>query len=67
MTVQTVLEGAGAVRDAVGSHLGYSDWITVTQEQIELFADATVTTNGSTSMSPRPPLVLMARRSLTGT
>lgn len=27
--------------DAVGSHLGYSDWILVTQERINLFADAT--------------------------
>ena len=26
---------------AVGTHLGYSDWRTITQEQINLFADAT--------------------------
>lgn len=26
---------------AVGEHLGYSDWIEVTQERIDLFADAT--------------------------
>ncbi len=41
MTVPTILEGADAVRTAVGSHLGYSDLITVTQEQINLFAEAT--------------------------
>ncbi|MGI8517345.1 MAG: MaoC family dehydratase [Acidimicrobiia bacterium] len=27
--------------DAVGTHLGYSDWIDITQERINLFADAT--------------------------
>jgi acyl dehydratase len=27
--------------DAVGEHLGYSDWLTVTQEQVNQFADAT--------------------------
>jgi acyl dehydratase len=27
--------------DAVGSHLGYSDWIEITQERINTFADAT--------------------------
>jgi acyl dehydratase len=26
---------------AVGEHLGYSDWVTVTQEQVNQFADAT--------------------------
>lgn len=25
----------------VGSHLGYSDWRTITQEEVDLFADAT--------------------------
>lgn len=41
MTAATILEGADAVRGAVGTHLGYSDWITVTQEQINLFAEST--------------------------
>lgn len=27
--------------DAVGTHLGYSDWIEITQERINLFAEAT--------------------------
>ena len=41
MTAVTALDGAHAVRAAVGTHLGYSDWIMVTQEQINLFAEAT--------------------------
>jgi acyl dehydratase len=30
-----------AVHEAAGQHLGYSDWHTVDQKQIDLFADAT--------------------------
>ncbi|HEY4377012.1 MAG TPA: MaoC family dehydratase [Acidimicrobiales bacterium] len=37
----TVLDGVDAVRQAVGQHLGYSEWTTVTQEQVQRFADAT--------------------------
>ncbi|HET8930106.1 MAG TPA: MaoC family dehydratase [Acidimicrobiales bacterium] len=37
----TVLEGLDAVRDAVGTHLGHTDWIEVTQERVQRFADAT--------------------------
>jgi acyl dehydratase len=37
----TVLDGPGAVRAAVGTHLGYSDWLEITQGRIDLFADAT--------------------------
>jgi acyl dehydratase len=29
------------MRQAVGTHLGYSDWHTVTQQQIDTFAEAT--------------------------
>jgi acyl dehydratase len=36
-----VFESLAALRDATGEHLGYSDWHTVTQEQINAFADAT--------------------------
>lgn len=39
--VATVFEGIEAVRAAVGTHLGYSDWVTVTQEQVDTFAEAT--------------------------
>ncbi|SEG53867.1 Acyl dehydratase [Thermomonospora echinospora] len=36
-----VFNGISELEQAVGTHLGYSDWHTVTQEQIDLFADAT--------------------------
>ncbi len=33
--------GIDELEKAVGTHLGHSDWHTVTQEQIDLFAEAT--------------------------
>ncbi|MET8872041.1 MaoC family dehydratase [Nocardia sp. NPDC004604] len=36
-----VFNGIGELEQAVGTHLGYSEWHTVTQEQIDLFAAAT--------------------------
>jgi acyl dehydratase len=36
-----VFRGVAELEAAVGSHLGYSAWHTITQEQIDLFADAT--------------------------
>jgi len=36
-----VFTGIEEFEQAVGTHLGYSDWHTVTQQQIDLFADAT--------------------------
>jgi acyl dehydratase len=38
---KTVLDGLDGVRAAVGRHLGHSDWIEVTQDQVNRFADAT--------------------------
>ncbi len=38
---ETVFEGIDAVRAAVGNHLGFSDWTTITQEQVDTFAEAT--------------------------
>jgi acyl dehydratase len=38
---QTVLDGVDAVIKAVGNHLGYSDWLEITQDRIDGFADAT--------------------------
>lgn len=32
---------ADDLRGAVGAHLGHSDWVEITQERIDLFADAT--------------------------
>jgi acyl dehydratase len=40
MATQTLLELAG-LPASVGKHIGYSDWHTIDQAQIDLFADAT--------------------------
>ena len=37
----TIIDGLDGLQKRVGDHLGYSDWHEVTQEQINLFADAT--------------------------
>jgi acyl dehydratase len=37
----TTIEGIGGLKEKVGEHLGYSEWHQVTQEQVNLFADAT--------------------------
>ena len=37
----TVFENPDAVLGAVGRHLGFTDWITVDQDRINRFADAT--------------------------
>lgn len=36
-----VFSGLDEFTAAVGEHLGYSEWHTITQEQVQLFADAT--------------------------
>ena len=38
---QTTVEGVEGVLGLVGKHLGYSDWVTVSQEQVNQFAEAT--------------------------
>ena len=38
---QTVFEGLDEVRAAVGRELGTSDWLDITQERVNQFADAT--------------------------
>ncbi len=38
---QTVFRGTDEVRAAVGTHLGWSEWLEITQERIDLFAEAT--------------------------
>ena len=38
---QTTVTGVQGVQSLVGQHLGYSDWVTITQEQVQQFADAT--------------------------
>jgi len=37
----TRIEGISGLQQKVGDHLGYSEWHEVTQEQVNLFADAT--------------------------
>jgi acyl dehydratase len=37
----TVFENPDALKDAVGTHLGYTDWMVVDQDRINRFADAT--------------------------
>ena len=36
-----VFEGLDQVEAAVGEHVGYSEWMEITQERIDAFADAT--------------------------
>jgi acyl dehydratase len=38
---QTVVQGVEGVLGAVGRHLGHSEWVQITQEQVNLFAEAT--------------------------
>ena len=37
----TIINGIEELKSKVGEHLGYSDWLEVTQERVNLFADAT--------------------------
>ncbi len=44
MTTDTgpvVLKGVEGVRGAVGRHFGYSEWMEITQDRVNLFAEAT--------------------------
>ena len=37
----TTVEGIAGLRELVGRHLGHSEWMEVTQERVNTFADAT--------------------------
>jgi acyl dehydratase len=37
----TTIDGIDGLKAAVGQHLGYSDYVEITQDQVNLFADAT--------------------------
>ena len=37
----TVIQGIAGLKDLVGTHLGYSDYLEITQERVNTFADAT--------------------------
>lgn len=41
MAQPLALDGVDGLRECVGQHVGYSDWIDVTQDQVDQFADAT--------------------------
>ena len=36
-----IINGSAEIKALVGEHLGYSDWLVVTQEKVNQFADAT--------------------------
>ena len=38
---QTTVEGIEGVLAKVGQHLGHSEWVEITQEQVDMFAEAT--------------------------
>ena len=37
----TRIDGVEGLKQSVGSHLGYSEWHEISQQQVDLFADAT--------------------------
>ena len=37
----TIIDGIDGLKAKVGEHLGYSDWVEITQDQVNRFADAT--------------------------
>ena len=41
MTEPRVFNGVDSVKAAVGEHLGYSEWLEITQERVNTFAEAT--------------------------
>jgi acyl dehydratase len=38
---RVIFDGPEALKAAVGTHLGYSDWLEIDQQRIDTFADAT--------------------------
>ena len=39
--MSTLFENPAELQNSIGEHLGYSDWLTITQARIDLFAEAT--------------------------
>ena len=37
----TIIQGSAGLKELVGTHLGYSDYMEITQERVNTFADAT--------------------------
>jgi acyl dehydratase len=44
---ETILYGETGLREAVGMHLGYSSWLDISRDRLELFARATGDTNAT--------------------
>ncbi len=36
-----IINGSAGLKAVVGEHLGYSDWMEITQERVQMFAEAT--------------------------
>ena len=36
-----IIKGTAGLKEVVGEHVGYSDWVEITQEQVNQFAEAT--------------------------
>jgi acyl dehydratase len=36
-----IINGTGGLKEVVGEHVGHSDWVEITQEQVNQFAEAT--------------------------
>lgn len=58
-------ESVADLAAAAGEKVGQSDWVTITQEEVNLFADARVITSGSTSTRNGPLRVPLAPPSRT--
>nr|WP_278044333.1 MaoC family dehydratase [Blastococcus saxobsidens] len=41
LMAQTTVDGVEGVQGLVGEHLGHSEWVEITQEQVDRFAEAT--------------------------
>jgi len=59
---KTIMKGADGIKAHIGQHLGYSDYLTVTQEMVNTFADRPAIISGFTSTSKKPRRARSARR-----
>ena len=41
MPARTIFNGTAEIRSSVGRHLGYSDWVAIDQQRVNMFAEAT--------------------------
>jgi acyl dehydratase len=65
--VTTVAHGLDGLRKLAGTDLGPSDWLEITQERVNAFADATGDHSGSTSTPNARAAVRSAAPSPTAT